>query len=336
MRKVLIVRLDAIGDYILWRNCFRFIRKSKRYRDAYLTVLGNPAWRNLAEMLDSDCADEWIWVENRANLFRKGRENVLPYCLWHRRVAKEHSKLKAYLASKGYDEVISPSAFPDTLLDELVLGIAPVTISVANDNASRKALFTSLVDPGREPFVFLRNRIITSAITSESCEVDFSLDIADRPRKTNHVLFFKGASHWTRRWPNRRWKKLAGLLPFGLVAVDSPRNSSLYDFARFVASCAAVVSNDTMALHMAVALGVPAVGIANGVSGRGFFWPYPPPLGDKVAICEPKQVPQIHIPLLGSRLAQYLALSSVSTEDVGAKLANVLKTPIDINSIGHL
>jgi len=125
-------------------------------------------------------------------------------------------------------------------------------------------------------------------------------------------------------------------LPPGFEAVDAPRHSSLADFAQFAASCAAVVSNDTMALHMAAALGVPAVGVVNGVSGRDSFWPYPPSLGDKVAICEPKQVPQIHIPLLGSRLAQYLALSSVSAEDVGTKLANVLKTPIDINSIGHL
>ena len=324
MKRVLIVRLDAIGDYFLWRNCLRFLRMSEKYRGAHLTVLGNPAWRSIAESFDADCADEWIWVQNRDALFRKGRENVLPYCIWHRRVAKEQKKLKARLVSLGFDEVISPCAFPDALLDELVSEIAPVTISVANGDASRMARFTRLVDSGCASFVFLRNRAITSAITGEPCAVDLDLDIGERPKKTNRVLFFKGASHWTRRWPQRRWEELAGLLPSVFVAVDAPSNGTLADFARFVASCAAVVSNDTMALHMAAALGVPAVGVVNGVSGRDSFWPYPESLGKQVAVCSPAKVPRMHIPLLGSRLAQYLALSSVKAEGVARALKQVL------------
>ncbi len=324
MRRVLIVRLDAIGDYILWRNCLRFIRRSDKYRNAHLTVLGNPAWRNLAETFDSDCADEWIWVENRDDLFRKGRENVLPYCVWHRRVAARQNRLKARLVSQGFDEVISPCAFPDPLLDELVSGIAPVTISVADGDTSRKGLFTRLIDSGEKPFVALRNRAITSAIAGELCDVDIDLDIGERPKMTNQVLFFKGASHWTRRWPQRRWKELAGLLPSVFVAVDAPSNGTLADFARFVASCAAVVSNDTMALHMAAALGIPAVGVANGVSGRGSFWPYPAEMGKLVAVSSPEKILRIPFPLVGPRLSQYLALSSVRAVDVAKVLAELL------------
>ena len=323
-KRVLVVRLDAIGDYVLWRNCLRFLRRSGNYRDAHLTILGNPAWRNLAEAFDSDCADEWIWVENRDDLFRKGRENVLPYCVWHRRVAKEQEKLRARLVARGFDEVISPCAFPDALLDELVLGIAPVTVSVANGDTDREARFTKLVDSGIEPFVFLRNRVIMSAITGESCDVDFDLDIGERPKKANHVLFFKGASHWTRRWPQRRWKKLAGLLPAGLEAVDTPRNITLADFAHFVASCTAVVSNDTMALHMAAALGIPAVGVVNGVSGRGSFWPYPQEMGKLVSVSGPEKILRIPFPLVGPRLSQYLALTSVGAVDVAKVLAELL------------
>ena len=99
--RVLIVRLDAIGDYVLWRNCLRFIRDCAKYRDSHLTVLGNPAWRNLAETFDADCADEWIWVENRNSLFRRGYENLLPRIVWHRRVAMAQAKLKSMLASRG-------------------------------------------------------------------------------------------------------------------------------------------------------------------------------------------------------------------------------------------
>lgn len=326
MKRILIVRLDAIGDYILWRNCLRFIRNSARYRNEHLTVLGNPAWRSLAETLDGDCADEWIWVDNRDALFRKGHENLFPYCVWHRRVASEQNRLKDRLASRGFDEVISPAAFPDVLLDELVTGISPVAISVANGDASRGARFTRLVYSGNEPFVFLRNRVITSALTGEPCDVGLELKVGDH-QNTNRVLFFKGASHWTRRWPQRRWRELARLLPSGYEAAEAPPGRSLSDFAKFVASCAAVVSNDTMALHMAAALGVPAVGISNGVSGRGSFWPYPASLGKQVAVCAPAKVPRIPVPLLGARLAQYLALSSVSAATVSRALGGMLAEP---------
>ena len=332
MKRVLIVRLDAIGDYILWRNCLRFLRKSEKYRNAHLTVLGNPAWRSLAEAFDGDCVDEWIWVENRDCLFRKGRENILPYCVWHRRVSAEQNRLKEHLVSCRFDEVISPCTFPDALLDELVSGIAPVAISVANGEASRGARFTRLVDSGPESFVFFRNRAVTSALAGEPCSVDLELNIGELPKKTKQVLFFNGASHWTRRWPRRRWNALAGLLPAGFQAVAAPRGKSLAEFARFMASCAAVVSNDTMALHMAAALDVPAVGVVNGFSGRDSFWPYPASLKKQVAVCVPPKVPRISIPLLGSRLAQYLALSSVKATAVSRKL-NVLVEPGSANAV---
>ena len=94
MKNVLIVRLDAIGDYILWRNVLAFIRHSAAYRSSRITVLGNPAWRSLAEGFDAALADEWIWVENRRRLFRMGYENLLPGCIWRRRVEKEQARLR--------------------------------------------------------------------------------------------------------------------------------------------------------------------------------------------------------------------------------------------------
>ena len=325
MKRVLIVRLDAIGDYILWRNCLRFLRNCAKYRDVHLTVLGNPAWRALAETFDKDCADEWIWAENRDDLFRKGRENLLPYCIWHRRVEGAQSRLKTKLIDCGFDEVVSPCAFPDALLDEFVIGIAPVTISVANGDGNRNARFSRLVDAGGESFVFLRNKAIASELAGEPCDARLELTIGNTPCKNKRILFFQGASHWTRRWPMYRWRKLGRLLPSGYDVAPAPKGLSLSGFAKFVASCAAVVSNDTMAFHLAAALGVPAVSVANGVSGRGGFWPYPKSLGKRVEVCVPTKVPRIPLPMIGSRLSQYMALSSVSAAQVAEALNRVME-----------
>ncbi len=326
MRRVLIVRLDAIGDYILWRNCLRFIRNSRKYGNTHITILGNPAWRGLAEAFDSDCADEWIWAENRSALFRKPIENLLPYAIWHRRVAAAQAALKARLAARGFDEVISPCAFHDPLLDELVRGIAPTTT------------IASRVDAGRDTtHVFLRNRAIAAELCGEPCDVPLSLELPAPPAKTNRILFFTGASHWTRRWPRRRWRELAGLVPAGYEAKFAPMHGTLPDLARLVASCAAVVSNDTMALHLAAALGTTVVGIVNGVSGRGGFWPYPasalggtpcasttprivaPPRGGGGAPCCTAHA------LLLSQIGQYCNIASIKPAAVLAALKEVLK-----------
>ena len=122
-----------------------------------------------------------------------------------------------------------------------------------------------------------------------------------------------------------RWRERGQVLPSGYDVVPAPKGLSLPDFAKFVASCAAVVSNDTMALHVAAALGVPAVGVANGVSGRGGFWPYPKSLGKRVEVCVPTKVPRIPLPMIGSRLSQYMALSSVSAAQVAEALNRVME-----------
>ena len=305
------MRLDAIGDYILFRNVLRFIRESKKYRDAEITVFGNPAWRGIAESFDADCADKWIWADNRNDLFRKGYENLFPYCLWHRRVRKAQAAWRDKFSGK-FDEVLSLQAFRDQLLDEFVSGLAPVVVNGWE------------LPQGDSPFVFHRNCSIASALTGEKCNVSLELKVPAINRDGHRVLFFTGASHWTRRWPAWRWRKLREMVPPGFETVVAPTGTTLTEFARLVKSCAAVVSNDTMALHVAAALGVPAVGIVNGVSGRHDFWPYPASLGKKVEVCIPKRIPRLPIPLLGSRLAQYIALSSVSASSVADALCRMM------------
>ena len=325
-RRILIVRLDAIGDWILFRPALRALRESRRYAGTHWTILGNPAWRGLAEAFESDLADEWIWAERRGNLFRKGCENLLPRCVWHRRVTRAQASFRTRLLAGRFDEVLSLQNHRDPLLDELVAGLAPEVVGV-RANGLDSSMYTRLLDPGPEPFVFLQNRALVSALAGEPCDVPLSLKLPDPPAKENRVLFFTGASHWTRRWPRRRWRELSRRLPEGLEGLEAPQNRSLPDFARLAASSAAVVSNDTMALHLAAALDVPAVGIVNGVSGRGGFWPYPTSLGKRVVIvgADANPTPMRLLPrLAAAQIRQYSNLASVRPEAVIAALEDLL------------
>lgn len=60
---LLIIRLDVMGDYLLFRNYLRQIKASSRYRDHRLTLLGNIAVKSLAETFDADVVDQFIWVD---------------------------------------------------------------------------------------------------------------------------------------------------------------------------------------------------------------------------------------------------------------------------------
>ena len=333
-KRVLVVRLDAIGDWILCRNALHALRRSARFADTHWTILGNPAWRGLAEAFDKDLADEWFWVERRGDLFRKGYENLLPRAVWHRRVARAQARLREKLTAGRYDIVLSLQPSRDPLLDELVAGLAPEVVGVRADGLD-SSMYTRLLDPGPEPFVFLRNRALVSDLTGEPCNVPLSMDIPDPPPRENRVMLFTGASHWTKRWPRRRWNELARLLPPGLESFEAPQNRSLPEFARLVASCKAVVTNDTMTLHLAAALGVPAVGVVNGIEGRGAFWPYPASLGKRVAIAgeKPRHAPaRLLPPLVATQLAKRHNLTCVAANEAFKMMTQVANHPIPLST----
>ncbi len=57
---MLLVRLDLIGDYILFRNFIEIIRKSQKYSNYRIVFCGNIIYRDLAESLEASFIDEFI------------------------------------------------------------------------------------------------------------------------------------------------------------------------------------------------------------------------------------------------------------------------------------
>lgn len=62
-KSLLLIRLDAIGDYVLFRNFIEVLKKSEKYKDYSITLLGNIAWKNLQEELDGEFIDNFIWLD---------------------------------------------------------------------------------------------------------------------------------------------------------------------------------------------------------------------------------------------------------------------------------
>ena len=59
-KRIVLFRHDGIGDYVLFRNFIEVFKKSLKFVDYKITLLGNSAWKDLAEFLDKDFIDEFI------------------------------------------------------------------------------------------------------------------------------------------------------------------------------------------------------------------------------------------------------------------------------------
>ena len=68
-KSLLLVRLDAIGDYILFRNFIESLKKNQKYNNYKITLLGNNVWKNLSKELDYEYVDNFIWLDR--NKFNK-------------------------------------------------------------------------------------------------------------------------------------------------------------------------------------------------------------------------------------------------------------------------
>ena len=78
-KQILLIRLDAIGDYILFRNFIEVFRKNSKYSDYRITLLGNIVWKELAENLDKNYIDNFIWIDIKKfsrNLFYRYKKMI--------------------------------------------------------------------------------------------------------------------------------------------------------------------------------------------------------------------------------------------------------------------
>ena len=62
---LLLIRLDSIGDYVLFRNFLEWVKESKKYNNYNITLCGNIIWKDLAETFDRDYVNDFIWLNRK-------------------------------------------------------------------------------------------------------------------------------------------------------------------------------------------------------------------------------------------------------------------------------
>ena len=295
---LLLVRLDAIGDYILFRNFIEVLKNSEKYAQYSITLCGNILWRDLAEALDSEFVDHFIWVD-------RGRfRNSLFY----------RFDILRQIRRSGFSVAIHPVFSRDFYWGDQIIRHSQANLRIGfngdcTNMQTRQKIesdkyYTNLIrDEVTYQFEFERNKVLFEACLKSSIRM-FKPKIALQKKHEfkNSIVIFPGASQVWKQWPATAYAETCSFLlkktQSEFLICGSPADkelaehirtlnsqwnriknfagkTSLLELAQILASCRLLISNDTSAVHIAAAVGTKAIVAISAGNHYGRFLPYP-------------------------------------------------------------
>jgi len=310
--KVLIVRLDAIGDFILWLDAARELRHlfpPDRYR---ITLLGNRVWTSLAATLPH--FDEVISLDRKRFHFHP---------TYRHRLFREIRKQR-------FDLVIQPTFSREFLHGDSIVRFsgAKERIGSQGDTLNQRPFlkrisdhwYTRLIPASMEPIMELKRN--AEFLRGVGC-TDFKAGISDlhvpqsdfpasaKMGDRGYYVLFPGATAALRRWPAEFFAEIAKRLfqqthwtgvvcgsasdrnlgdrvcrLAGVPVLNLAGETSLPALVSVIEKARLLVGNETGAIHIAAAVSTPSVSITGG-GHYGRFLPY----CTEVEVCRPTPVP---------------------------------------------
>ena len=322
-KSLIIFRHDGIGDYVLFRNFLEVLKKSPRFAGYKITLLGNAAWKDLAEFLDKDYIDEFIWLDKKSFTvdffyrYKKFKEiTAVKYDILIHPFSREFFNADndlAFLikADKKIGSIRLPrftKPYKNKILEKIYNELIPDIENVRFEFYKNKNFFEKLLSETvagkinaeislNRPFINLPERQAATTVSDAPAPVSAAVSaptpalsgIADLKSKLGisypYAAFFIGASVKHRKWPPEYFAETARYLhtkygfhivlcggkselndaaefkkhfPFDLADnasfTDAVGKISLIELLYIVKDVSLVISNETMAPHIAMAL----------------------------------------------------------------------------------
>ncbi|MBD1364780.1 glycosyltransferase family 9 protein [Mucilaginibacter sp. ZT4R22] len=292
-KRLLIIKADAIGDYILFRNFIEQVKKTAKYKDHEIELLGNTAWESLAMVYDSkDLANSYFISPNK--------------------IAYEPLaiiKLGWALFKRNYAVVLNPSSTRTFIADGFagltsarqIIGFEsdfegmPKKYKVKTD----KFYTTKLLLPAGVYHEFHRNNFYFSTVLHQTIALPKPVIPFESKARTG-IMIFPGAGLKKRGWEPEKFANLIKLIRQQTTAaiyiaggpdetsvnqlichmaasdnvIDITGKTTLPQLIEQVAVSSLVIANDSSAIHMAVSVDTPSVCITGGGHFNRFV-PYP-------------------------------------------------------------
>ncbi len=304
---LLIIRLDAIGDYILFRNFLEEVAKDKKYQNYKRVLCGNQMWKPLFEEWDKETVNDVIWID---------RKNFYQNPFYRYKKQKEIRK-------QGFEIIIESTYSRLLLFGDAIAKVSSAEKRIGNegntDNLIEKekkladSFYTQLLQTPKKPvFEFDRNKIFFEQFLNQKLEINAPslIDkINIKEKKQNQIALFIGASEVYKTWHFENFAKLIlklhtknNKLEFILIGgkneqilaeniIDFIRKkennfenqskinnltgkTTLIELTQKIAESNLLITNETVASHLGAATKTKTICIANG-RHIGRFSPYP-------------------------------------------------------------
>lgn len=299
-KTLLLIRLDGIGDYVLFRNYIQILAESQKYRDYSITLLGNCAWKGLSEELDHKFIDNFIWIDTS-----KFTKNLI----------YRYRKLRE-IVSSTYEIIVNPTFSRQYFLDDNISKLVNAKTKISNhgDLSNIKVwqrkisnkYYNTLIDvDDRLMFEFNRNRDFFEALIQK--ELQISKPYIRHKRKyinlelpTKYIILSIGAGSRSRKWTIDKYAEVGSFIndKYGYDIVlcgdtddiedakkfknyyhksfkDLVGQISLVDYLYVIKNACYMISNESSSPHLAMAVGMNNVFVIANGNNYGRFSPYP-------------------------------------------------------------
>lgn len=304
---ILIVRLDGIGDYILFRNFIEELFKDNKEKGK-LVLCGNILWKDLAEKLDAPFIREFIWVD-----VPKLHQASYRFAVYR--------KLQKAKCGTLLNPVYSRTADGDKLAlhsgVRRVIGYNGDEVNISHERKiENDKRYSELVPSSQKNmFEFYRNKYFFEKVLGKELKIQkpsINSDSASSEEK-KHILIFPGAGQEYRKWPSVHFAQLCKSISekyklsiiiggsksdsvsakeiiskAGVSVTDNTGKSDLVDSIELIKKAALVIANDTGLMHLSVALNSPTICITNGNNYKRFC-PYPDELNATLKVVLPDE-----------------------------------------------
>lgn len=290
-KKLLIIKTDAIGDYILFRNFIEKVKKSKKYEGYEIHFLGNIAWKNIFDHLDKKYVDHANFL-NLKPLYYGGN--------------KYRKKILDKFEAENFDTIIYPAYSRNSIIDIIISKInAKNKIAFSGDDVNMSyfekpftnKFYTKLIKTNQK-FEFNRNKDFFEQILGKKFDL-LNPKINIKKKQGNYFVVNPGVSVKSRQWRPENFARVIDYLIEKYRAkiyiigskseleldnkvkelskhknkIEIKNDNPLYYILTLIAGSRGVISNDTSTPYMAVALGKKVYCVA-GKIGYGRMHPY--------------------------------------------------------------
>jgi len=293
---VVIVKIDAIGDFILWVNSGRELRRI--FPEQKLTLIANESWSELAKSLPY--WDQVISVKVKRFTID------MPY-RWS--VVRNLRRL-------GFDTAVQPTISRHFLTGDPLVKATGARLKIGS--VGDRSLMTVKEKRVADGWYTTLFPFTEQGLTELELHAEFTSHLGgggfpaslpklprfevmerDKPSRTPYFVVFPGASWVGRQWPADRFASMVSTISkesdalavlcggndevelcnaiaaqCGTDTVNLAGKTSLTEFAELVRQSIFLVGNETSCIHIAAAVGTPSICILGGGHFRRFL-PYP-------------------------------------------------------------